>query len=216
MPQSVIPPTCTHERRPGTTTCLYCLQEERARTASRRKRQALRGAAALVGVAAVVALAIVGISRIDRADAGDAPVAPDSGAAAPVVTAPPPRPTRRPPLEPVIARGSRDLGDGVVATRTDDEVVVNFDTDLLRTRFDWKFEAVLRSTLPRVFGDPARVALDSVPTGRLVQGDITGDLAQRGIPIALPGVRADTVVVWPVTRPGRDGPIVVAYRAESR
>jgi hypothetical protein len=119
-------------------------------------------------------------------------------------------------VEPVIGRGSRDLGEGVVATRTDTGVVVNFDTDLLRTRFDWKFEMVVRSTLPRVYGDRAQVALDSVPTGRLVQGDIIGDLAQRGIPIALPGARADTVVVWPVTRPGRDGPIVVAYRAASR
>ena len=213
MAQSGIPPTCTHERRPGTTTCLYCLQEERARQAAQRRRALTRAALGVVGAAIVIALAIGGFTAL-ASDSGSVGTTTDSAAPpapAPVVRAPPPR---VPAVHPVIARGTRDLGEGVVATRADDEVTVTFDTDLLRTRFDWKFEAIVRSTLPRVYGEPARVALDSVPSGQLVRGDILDDLTRRGIPLALSG--ADTLMVWPVTRQGRDGPIVVAYRALSR
>jgi hypothetical protein len=138
------------------------------------------------------------------------PPAAAPGAAAPTVAAD----TVAPPVTavPSIAEGRRELGDSMYAVREGNEVVVHFDTETLRTRYDWKFEGVVRATLPLVFGDAAREALDSVPTGRLVQGgDILNDLPTRGILVRLPTNAA--IRVWPVTRPGRDGPLVVAYRA---
>lgn len=130
---------------------------------------------------------------------------------APDTTSAVPSPSGAAP-SPSIAEGRRELGDSMYAVRAGGEVTVHFDTDSLRTRQDWKFEGVVRATLPLVFGDEVRAALDSVPAGGLVQGgDILNDLPTRGILVRLPanaGIR-----VWPVTRQGRDGPLVVAYRA---
>jgi len=118
------------------------------------------------------------------------------------------------PVIPRIAEGRKDLGDGVFAERNGDEVTVNFDTETLRTRFDWKFEGIVRSTLPQVYGQEVGAALDSIPTGQFVYGaDILTQLPARGVALSLP--RARTLRVWPITRPGRDGPIIVAYRAAS-
>ena len=115
---------------------------------------------------------------------------------------------------PRIAEGRRDLGDGVFAERNGDEVVVNFDTETLRTRFDWKFEGIVRTTLPQVYGQEVGAALDSIPAGKFVRGgDVVTDLPARGVALSLP--RGRTVRVWPITRPGRDGPIIIGYRAAS-
>lgn len=112
---------------------------------------------------------------------------------------------------PSIAEGRRELGDSMFAVRDGAQVTVYFDTETLRTRFDWKFEGVVRATLPLVFGADARTALDSVPSGTFVRGgDLMNELPTRGIPLKM---GTHTLRVWPVTRPGRDGPIVVAYRA---
>jgi len=127
-----------------------------------------------------------------------------------------PQPVRAPQVvPPIIGEGQKDLGDGVFAVRTGDDVTVNFDTETLRTRFDWKFEGIVRVTLPQLYGAEVGAALDSIPNGRFVRGgDLLADLPTRGVTLSLPRGRA--IHVWPVVRPGRDGPIVVAYRASGR
>ena len=119
-----------------------------------------------------------------------------------------------PKLEPRIAEGRRDLAESMFAVREGAEVTVHFDTDAWRTRYDWKFERVVRSTLPLLFGSAVRAALDSIPEGQLAAGgDLLTELTTRGID--LPIAEGQTLRVWPVTRPGQDGPLVVAYRATS-
>ena len=161
-------------------------------------------------------------------------VAPDAGSASSVETAQaetvlqsatPPRPAvpervapaaeaTAPKLEPKIAEGRRNLAESMFAVREGAEVTVHFDTDAWRTRYDWKFERVVRSTLPILYGNIVRAALDSIPEGQLAAGgDLLTELTTRGID--LPIGEGQTLRVWPVTRPGQDGPLVVAYRATS-
>lgn len=114
-------------------------------------------------------------------------------------------------LEPSIAAGRRELGDSMYAVRDGGQVTVFFDTDTLRTRLDWKFEGVVRATLPLVFGSDVRMALDSIAAGTFVRGGhLMNDLPTRGIPLK---VGSHSLRVWPITRQGRDGPLVVGYRA---
>jgi hypothetical protein len=123
------------------------------------------------------------------------------------VTTPP-----APELAPVIGEGQSDLRDGIVAVRGGDEVKVFFDEPLTRTRRPEKFEAVVRATLPQIYGAAADSALGAIPVGSLVprEGLVTA-LPTQGLTIPLrEGV---TLRVWPETRPGQEGPLVVRYRA---
>ena len=121
-------------------------------------------------------------------------------------------PSVTPSMTPSVAEGRTELGEGMFAERAGAQVTVHFDTDDLRTRFDEKFERIVRSTLPRVFGPDVRAALNDVPVGNFVRGgDLLHELPTRGI--ALPLTEGRTLTVWPVTRPGRDGPLVDSYRA---
>lgn len=207
---------CPHDRRPGTSICLYCLQDARAAARRRRKRVIARaglattggGVVLALGVGAFVALAPDGSSRSRSVDAAVTRVVRES--AGPVV----PQASEL-PAAPAIPEGRRDLGEGMVAERDGDTVTVHFDTELLRTRYDWKFEGVVRGTLPLMFGELARVALDSIPHGELLGGrgtELLGALPRSGLTIDLRGA-AGAIRIWPVVRPGRDGPLVVAYRA---
>ena len=111
-----------------------------------------------------------------------------------------------------MAEGRTELGEGMFAERAGAQVTVHFDTDDMRTRVDEKFERIVRSTLPRVFGPDVRAALDAVPAGTFVRGgDLLHELPTRGLTLTLTDGR--TLTVWPITRPGRDGPIVDSYRA---
>lgn len=126
---------------------------------------------------------------------------------------PPVEPAPQQTLTPVVAEGRTDLGDSVFADREGGDVTVRFDNGLLRTRQDQKFERVVRATLPKVFGPAVATALDSIPEGRLFRGRaLLTDLPSQGIALALPAI-GKTMMVYPVTRPGREGPLVVAYRA---
>jgi hypothetical protein len=218
--------TCPHGLRPGTTVCLHCRHDARVAARQRRYRLLARAGLIMLGGGAVVALVVGGVVAI--APGGDSAIAAmgetstviasaGSPAASPASTSEPatpastPAPAPRPALRPTIPEGRRELGDSMYAVREGASVSVHFDTETLRTRFDWKFEGVVRATLPLVYGETTRAALDSIPSGTLVRGgDMLADLPTRGFPIA---VGEEQLRVWPITRPGRDGPLVVGYRA---
>ena len=90
-------------------------------------------------------------------------------------------------------------------------VAVHLDTPATRTRRRDKFERMVRATLPAVFGATADSALAAVPAGSLAStGDLLTELPTRGLRLATPN---GTLALWPATRPGRDGPLVVTYVA---
>lgn len=114
-------------------------------------------------------------------------------------------------IGPIIPQGRTDLRDSLFAVRSADTVVVHFDTSPSRTRRADKFEAIVRQTLDVVFGPIADSVLAGVPSGRLVApNELVTTLPSRGI--HLTGPHGTRLVLWPETRPGRDGPLVVAYR----
>ena len=219
MSSPVAPIECPHGLRPGTTVCLRCRQEARAAAHQRRVRLVARGALSFTGAAVLVVGLVAAWAKVSTKSpkpeavlaTSSGQAAPRSEPAAPVVSrrSAPPKPTP----EPVIGEGRRELGDSMFAVREGPQVTVNFDTEGLRTRFDWKFEGVVRATLPVIFGPDARMALDSIPAGTLASGGgLLTELPERGIVIQMGSA---ALKVFPVTRPGRDGPLVVAYRAQA-
>lgn len=203
--------------------CLRCRYEARAADRKRRYLVAARVGIAASGVVVAISLLIGAMMAI--APATRPTEARETTQAGTVVQAAVPRasvtrvaekpaPVPAPKLEPRIAEGRRDFADSVFAVREGLQVTVHFDTELLRTRYDWKFERVVRSTLPLVFGSAVRAALDSIPEGLLATGgDLLTELPSRGIDV--PIGEGQTLRVYPVTRPGQDGPLVVAYRAST-
>jgi hypothetical protein len=117
-----------------------------------------------------------------------------------------------PPAQPIVPEGRTSIGDSIMVDRSGSTVSVKFDAPLLRTRRADKFEGIVRATLPRIYGAVADSVLAKVPEGRLLRGaDLLTDLPARGIRLALDEGWA--FAIWPETRPGQDGPLVVAYRA---
>ena len=215
---SVLTPACPHGLRPGTTVCLHCRHEQRLAARKEKYLLAARFGIATAGVGVVLAIIIGGVVAI--APEASSTARPIDSAEAPIVTQtaklvrPTARPARPAPeqLVPAISEGRRELGDSMFAVREGFQVTVHFDTEELRTRYDWKFEGVVRATLPIVFGAEARVALDSVPEGTFARdGDLLNELPTKGIALELPG--GSELRVFPITRPGRDGPLVIGYRA---
>lgn len=208
---------CPHGLRPGTTVCLHCRADARLAARQRRYRFLARVGLITLGGGAVAALIIGGLMSLAP---GGSPGAGEAGATSTVVSSagnPETDAAIAPPaaagLRPLIPEGRRELGDSMYAVRDGAQITVHFDTELLRTRFDWKFEGVVRATLPLVYGDAIRNELDSIPSGSLVRGgDLLTDLPTLGIPIA---VGDERLRVWPITRPGRDGPLVVGYRVST-
>jgi hypothetical protein len=182
----------------------------------RRVRFAARVGLAAMGAFVIIALIVGGWQAIARGGLSAADTLAQNQRPADSVSLAAQSPSRDAPapIEPSIAEGRRQLGDSVFAIREGGQVTVHFDTETLRTRFDWKFEGVVRATLPLVFGPVAGMALDSIPAGTLANGgQLMTELPRRGIPIRLGN---QTLMVWPVTRQGRDGPLVVGYRAAGR
>jgi hypothetical protein len=135
-----------------------------------------------------------------------APAAPVDSATRPSVATPP-----TPLLRPVIPQGRTDLPDSVWAERRADTVVVHFDTSPARTRRADKFEAIVRQTLRAVYGAAADSLLAAVPDGQLVSpNELLTKLPSKGIHLS--SASGARIQLWPETRPGRDGPLVVAYR----
>ena len=229
---SVTQPSCTHDRGPGTTVCLRCRQEQRERARTHQQRLLIRAGA---GVAGLIVVVVAGASAMSAWRAPARSRAPEplrllasttvqqaspkssSDPTAPVAAppaAPAPAPVSRGsrPLALVIPAGRTDLTESVYVERVADSVVVHFDTELGRTRRRDKFEQLVRATLPALYGARADSLLASIPAGGLTDGrDLITELAVRGI--HLPLAAGDTLVLWPQTRPGRDGPLVVSYRA---
>ena len=131
--------------------------------------------------------------------------------AAPASTAVTPAVSSRPKSVSLLGQGRTSLTDSIYAVRTGDSVLVNFDTQGNRTRRADKFEQMLRTTLPLVYGRRVTLSLDSVPTGSLLPSrDVVGELTSQGVHLTLEnGLR---ISLWPQTRPSADGPLVVAYR----
>ena len=232
--RTVIP--CDHELRPGTAVCLRCQHAERGAKRARQRQLIARGGAAVLALGMIVAVG-VGAATVWRARFGTtenrpASVAadaarPDSTGVSPfaetVLTASAASPetaavgastdavnTRS--IAPVVPVGRTALRDTMVADRMGDTVRVGFDLTLSRTRRPDKFEWIMRETLPQVFGPLADSALRALPVGSVARaGDLVATLPSQGIRIPLADGRS--IGVWPETRQGRDGPIVVAYRA---
>ena len=227
-------PTCAHELRPGTVVCLHCRHAALEAAAAHRNRRLAKvgGVATLLAVLAgggSVALRTVRAAPPTPATtqpalltlASPMVVAERPTAARPVPAEPTPtEPTPATPATPrkggagglVIAEGRTALRAGVVAIRTGDTVAVHFDTPATRTRRMDKFERIVRETLPAVYGALADSALGTVPAGTLARGgDLLTELPTRGVRLRTAG--GATLALWPATRPGRDGPLVVTYRA---
>jgi hypothetical protein len=139
--------------------------------------------------------------------ANSAAARPDTAAPRPAVSTPP-----APVLRPVIPLGRTDLPGSLYAERRADTVVVHFDTSPARTRRADKFEAIVRQTLRSVYGAVADTLLAAVPAGQLVMhNELLTTLPSRGLHLTSAG--GARLQLWPETRPGRDGLLVVAYRA---
>lgn len=115
------------------------------------------------------------------------------------------------PLKPIVPEGTTTLADGMTATRRDSVVVLSFDFAGARTRIPERFERLVRATLPAVYGPRADSAMRAIPDGGIVrQGDLFTELTERGVRIPLNAGGA--ISLYPISRPGRDGPLVTQYR----
>lgn len=204
--------------------CLYCRQEARIAARRRRTRMLVRIGGIAVAAGAVIAVlgaALVAIAPWSRSNVPEAAELTSTPAPKANPKAAPRRVESRGVAAaatpstvasgPIVAEGRTDLGDSVFADRSGNDVVVHFDNSTLRTRFEEKFERTVRMTVPRVFGADVRAALDAVAPGTLVRGELLRELPVRGIQVPL--ASGQTFMLYPMTRPGETGPLVVAYRA---
>jgi len=87
----------------------------------------------------------------------------------------------------------------------------HFDTPGTRTRQPQKCEQLVRATLRAIYGAAADSILASVAAGELIRGvEPTSSGATHGV--YLPISAGWSLALWPETRPGRDGPLIVRYR----
>ncbi len=115
-------------------------------------------------------------------------------------------------LAPIVSEGRSGLPEGLSVVRAGDSLTVHFDTELGRTRMPEKFERIVRTTLPLLYGAPAESLLVRLPEGSIAgAGDLLTELPAHGVRI--PTRDGRTLIVRPETRPGRDGPLVVRYVA---
>jgi len=234
--------SCTHERRPGTSACLYCRREARLVARARLHRVYAWAGTVTLGLAIVAMASVSGMAAFTRwrppawmrntasamvtvqASAVSAPhlMLGSSQPAAPTTSGPtvasvspsilaPAAPAVTPPLQPIVSQGTTVLRDSLIAVRMGNSVTLHFDTPGERTRRPEKFEQIVRATLPAIYGPAVDSLLASIPIGRLVQaGDLLTDLPTRGLRLSLGA--GWILAVWPETRIGHDGPLVVTYR----
>jgi hypothetical protein len=107
--------------------------------------------------------------------------------------------------------GASTLRDGPTVIRADSVVTLSFDIPLIRTRIPAKFEHLVRTTLPAIYGRGVDTVLSKIAEGDIArQGDLLSELPKRGVRI--PVNAAWMIALFPETRPGQDGPLVVRYR----
>ena len=231
-------PPCPHDVGPGIPVCLRCRKENRIATRERRRRALFAAAAIALGIATIGAAGAAGMLDNELRAAGfaipvttvqsepsvsapqNAPEPTPDSAPAPVASVSPDSTVvsvasvTTPPaaeLAATIGEGRTSLRDGIVAERRGDEITVHFDTPAARTRRPEKFESVLRATLPQIYGARVDTALIAIPAGTLVPAEgLTTDLPAQGLYVPVPG--GPTLRIWPETRPGETGPLVVRYR----
>ena len=223
-------PSCPHELRPGLQVCLHCRAAEREASRARLRRLAARVGIAATAIAVCAAVAMAGSDAFRKPRPKTADARPDRAPAdrqdgqQPRYAAADPSPATRPAaassararLAPVLPEGRSTLVraaiDGLFAERSRDTVRVHFDTPTTRTRRRDKFESIVRATLPEVYGPSADSILAAVPAGTLAgSADLLAELPSRGLRLHSADGRT-TLALWPETRPGQDGPLVVTYR----
>lgn len=206
---------CPHDRGPGIAVCLRCRADSHQKAAAARRRLAVQLG---IGAGVIVALMVAGNGALAarmRMSSSATPVTAgrqetfrvtQAGTTEPAArTAAPATPA------PLVPAGRTALEGGMYVERADDALTVHFDTPTLRTRRRDKFENVVRATLPAVYGAVADSALDALPAGALAGGgDLLTELPSRGI--RLPARDGWALTLYPGTRPGQDGPLVVSYR----
>lgn len=113
-----------------------------------------------------------------------------------------------------VPAGRSGLSDSMYVERDADSAVVHFDTEMGRTRRRDKFETTIRLTLPILYGAAADSMLAALPEGAITGNrDLVNEVAVRGVQLSAPG--GGVLELWPVIRPGRDGPLVVGYRVRA-
>lgn len=215
-------PPCSHERGRGTTICLRCRAEANSRASAKRLRLASRAIAAVsltgvfvTGARALAARTAIGNNAVSVHSSSHTS-SPTSSSARLATLAE--RPAVVLPVQasharvlPTVQAGRTSLANGVYVERVGDSVTVHFDTPLLRTRRAAKFEEIVRRSLPAVYGVAADSALAGVADGAMLsESDLVNELPTRGL--SLPSSMGTTLRVWPITRPGQNGPLVVSYR----
>ncbi|MGH7719219.1 MAG: hypothetical protein ACREON_10285 [Gemmatimonadaceae bacterium] len=116
------------------------------------------------------------------------------------------------PIDPIVREGRTQLSDSLVVVRKGNLLTLHFDWPMLRTRRAEKFERLVRATLPSLYGPGMDSVLARLPQGVFArQGDLLTDLPAKGAYVLLSS--GWKLALWPETRPGQDGPLVVAYRA---
>ena len=231
-------PPCPHDIGPGTSVCLRCRLEERELARARQKRALLRVGVVLGGlvVVAVLGNAVVSAWRASSRMRTKEPLqllASTTTSAvrqqgAPVPAAVPAVPSAERTTSPAksvdavkpalltlkVPEGRTGLRDSMYVDRHADTAVVHFDTEFARTRRRDKFEATVRATLPVLYGARVDSLLAALPEGAITGArDLVSEVAVRGVRLPVPA--GGTLELWPVTRPGRDGPLVVGYRARA-
>ena len=228
---------CSHELRPGTTVCWHCRHTARVAARARRKRVVLRVSAAGIVLATLGAAGALSASAIrgrsaarTREQAPGTVVTAQKGAArdsvaqvpAPNAAAPvSPTPTvtqqasvvahARAPFLPIVPLGTSTLRDGPTVVRADSVVTLSFDIPLIRTRIPAKFEHLVRTTLPAIYGRGVDTVLSKIAEGDIArQGGLLSELPKRGVRI--PVNAAWMIALFPETRPGQDEPLVARYR----
>ena len=230
MSERIAPP-CPHDVGPGIPVCLRCRKEKLVESRERRRRALYATAAVALGVATIGAAGAAGMLDSELRAAGLAiaaqttrtapqPALDESVQSTPAVEISSdtalvtPASVTIPPaveLATTIGEGRTPLRGGIYAERRGDDVTVHFDTPLTRTRRPEKFEGLLRETLPLIYGALVDSAIAVIPVGSLVPAQgLTTELPTQGLYVPVAGGR--TLRVWPETRPGEDGPLVVRYR----
>jgi hypothetical protein len=231
---------CTHELRPGTTVCWHCRHTVRIAARARRRRLLLRLSAAgivlvtLGAAGALSASAIRGhtvlrrpraftVASKGKAAGADSVARKASAPTMPAGITPAPIPIAPAVVEqagavhtgapflPIVPLGTTTLRDGPTVTRADSEVTLSFDMPMIRTRIPAKFEHLVRTTLPAIYGNAVDGVLSKLADGDIArQGDLLSELPTRGVRI--PVNAAWMIALYPEVRPGHDGPLVVRYR----